>query len=147
MMYVFNTRAALMVTGKMILIPREAEGVVIEQYVPTSVGPIFQAAGSSKWLHQVTEEGKPVATSASSLAIILPFVICSSSLGALATDQYHRGDFWVISGLLAAGITILCKVTGGMIANVLVSNFWGSRFEVAQDIGLGPGKAQQEETA
>jgi hypothetical protein len=147
MMYVFNTRAALMLTGKMILIPREAEGVVIEQYVPTSVGPIFQAAGNSKWLHQVTEEGKPVATSFSSLAIILPFVFCSASLGALGTDQYHRGDFWVLSGLLAAGITVLCKVVGGMMANALASNFWGSRFEVAQDIGLGPGKAQQKETA
>jgi hypothetical protein len=138
MMYIFNTRPALLITGRMVLIPREAEGIAVEQYVPTSIGPIFQAAGESKWLHQVTEEGKPVATSASSLAIVLPFVFVSASFGALATEQYHRGDFWVQSGLIAAALTVACKIIAGMVSQIIMCRIWGRKFEDLKDIGLRP---------
>merc|ERR1712130_923394 len=111
-------------TGWVVPMPRYSEDLIVDQYVASQVGPIYQAAGDSKWLHQVTTDFTPVANHP--IMIVQPFFFFGSGfIGCLATNRLDDGALIGYSGALAIGMTLACQVACGLLCIPISIALWG----------------------
>jgi len=137
---IWHSRLWVKLTGKTIPMPRYSEGLIIDQYVNSSMGPIFQSAGDSKYLHQATAEVQLLGNDWRGPALVGPTFFGSGCLGALATNQMHRPEFWLLSGAITLGVTFFCIIPCSLLTGWIGIMVWGKKIEVMQDVGLQKSK-------
>lgn len=116
--------------------PRKADGIIIEQYVNSSMGPIFQSAGESKWLHQATAELQLLGNDWIGAIFVGPLFFFSGCLGTLATDQMHRPEFWFLTAAITLGVSFACIFPCSLLTGWIGIKLWGQKIDVLQDVGL-----------
>jgi len=134
---IWHSRLWVKLTGKTIPMPRRSEGLIIDQYVNSTMGPIFQSAGESKWLHQATAEVQMLGNDWRGPILVGPCFFFSGSLGTLATDQMHRPEFWFITAAITLAVCLGCMMfLASPLTGWIGIQVWGQKIEVMQDVGL-----------
>jgi len=133
---IWHSRLWVKLTGKTIPMPRRSEGLIIDQYVNSSMGPIFQSAGESKWLHQATAEVQLLGNDWRGPVLVGPFFFLSGCLGTLATDQMHRPEFWFITAAITLGVCFASIIPASLLTGWIGIKVWGQKIEVMEDVGL-----------
>lgn len=122
-----------LVTGRVLPIPRERHGVVVDQYASTT-GPVFQSTGNGKYLHQVTKEVQLLVTS--KLNIVFGLVLYGlPALGALGTNKRNEPLMYLWAVLFTQVIVFPVILLSTFLMIVIAAALWGQPPAVLEDVG------------
>jgi len=126
---IWHTRLMLLMTGRVMTMPREREGIKMEQYVGSANGPIYQAAGSSEYLYVVRNENfaEPMFNGWKHQLLVVPFVFLSPCLGALGTKKRDQVGFYFLTMITSIGLGLGGMVLAGGILMPFLAYFFGVR--------------------
>lgn len=137
MAWVFHARFMNAVFGRVLPLPRERYGVVVDQFMPGMHGPIFQSAGNSKYLHQVTKETatKPILDSLFNKAVSTPLVLLPPALGALGTSRRSEPLMYIWALLLTWAINPIIMALSFLAVLAFGALVWGKQPYTLEDTG------------
>jgi len=126
----------IMLTGRVMPIPRERDGVVVDQYLTSAMGPIFQSAGNSQWLHQVTPDNatKPLFNSWGNI-FIGSVILFTLPAVAGVTGRRDEPLFYVWTVLFSVLLLFVGMIFSMGVVVCLAACIWGMPPSVLQDIG------------
>lgn len=131
-----HSRMMLMVYGRVVPLPRERDGVIIDQYLASSQGPIYQSAGSSKWLVQVTKELLPFGNNWKEKLSTLLTVTLPDVAGVFTSERKDEPIYWIQAWAAAFAVHIAAWVVSAQIVLPIGAFLWGVPLQTLQDVGL-----------
>jgi len=131
-----HARMMLVMWGRVVPLPREREGVVIDQYIPTGQGPIFQSAGSSQWLVQVTAENLPFGNNWKEKLSTLITVTLTDVAGVFTSARKNEPIYWLQVWAASFAVHIVAWIVAALTVMPVAALFWSVPLKTIQDVGL-----------